>query len=347
MIGKVVTGKSFRGCLKYCLNDKLQQQHEQEQIMKDRAEILLFNQCYGNEKELIQQFNEVRQLNLKLSKPVLHITLSLAPGEQLPKHHLMEICQDCACDMGFEKNQFVAVQHKDTNHQHIHIVANRVGFDGKTVSDSNSYKRIAAHCRRMELRHQLKQVLSPRKYLSQELRNQPRIDQRKEFLKEHIRQCLSTSKDYREFEQKMKQLHYEVIKSRGIAFRDQQKVYTKGSEVGFSLSRIEKLLELKPELKNQLLYKENKQFLAKEQQPDNQKRQQEKPTGAHHKSGHMGRQTNFEHGSDPAKEISKAISKTLDLLLKPEPQEQAINPELTEEERRRRQRKRQQQFRSR
>ena len=84
MIGKITIGKSFKGCLLYCLNDKLQNQN-QEKIMIDRAEILLFNQCYGNQKELIQQFNEVRQLNSKLSKPVLHITLSLLPGEQYLK----------------------------------------------------------------------------------------------------------------------------------------------------------------------------------------------------------------------------------------------------------------------
>ncbi len=48
--------------------------------MKERAEVLMFNKCYGNEKELVQQFNEVRQLNPKLSKPVLNITLSLSPA---------------------------------------------------------------------------------------------------------------------------------------------------------------------------------------------------------------------------------------------------------------------------
>ena len=41
-------------------------------------------------KELIRQFNEVRQLNAKLSKPVLHITLSFAPGEQLHRKYLWQ-----------------------------------------------------------------------------------------------------------------------------------------------------------------------------------------------------------------------------------------------------------------
>jgi|SRR5665647_442837 len=159
MIGKITIGKSFKGCLLYCLNDKLQDQ-KQEQVMKDRAEVLLFNQCYGNQKELIRQFNEVRQLNSKLSKPVLHITLSLAPGEQLPKEKLIEMCQDCAKDMGFENNQYVAIHHKDTSHRHLHIVANRIGFDKRTISDSNNFQKLAAYCRKMELKFNLTQVLS-------------------------------------------------------------------------------------------------------------------------------------------------------------------------------------------
>ena len=88
MIGKVIIGKSFGGCISYCLNDK-QQQPNGEPVIENRAEALLYNQCYGNEKELISQFNDVRKLNTNLASPVLHITLSLAPRESLPKNKLI------------------------------------------------------------------------------------------------------------------------------------------------------------------------------------------------------------------------------------------------------------------
>ena len=132
MIGKIMTGRSFGGCLNYCLHDKIADEKKNEVVMKDRAEIILFNQCFGNDKELIQQFNEVRQLNPRLSKPVLHVTLSLSQGEYLPAYKLAEMARDCAQDLGFSNNQYVAILHKDTAHPHIHIVANRIGFDGKT-----------------------------------------------------------------------------------------------------------------------------------------------------------------------------------------------------------------------
>jgi hypothetical protein len=106
------------------------------------------------------------------------------------------------------------------------------------------------------LKYDLRQVLSPKKFLPKELRQTNRQDQRKDKLKNDIKESLLKATNYHEFEERMKALKYEVLKSRGIAFRDKQKVYTKGSDVGFSLSKIEKILKLQPVLKDWLLEKE-------------------------------------------------------------------------------------------
>lgn len=215
-----MTGKSFRGCLLYCLNDKLLKELNNEAIFKNRAEILLFNKCYGNQKDLIKQFNEVRQLNQKLSKPVAHITLSFAKGEQIEKHKLSAISEACAKELGFENNQYVAIIHKDTDHQHLHIVANRIGFNKRTVSDSNNYQKISNFCRNTELKYNLQQVLNPKKFLSVSQRNLPRNDKRKEELKASIKNALVQSKHYNDFERIMKEKGYKIIKARGISFID-------------------------------------------------------------------------------------------------------------------------------
>ena len=65
MIGKVITGKSFGGCLRYCLEDKKRANDKDKMIMKNRAEVLKYNLCFGNKAELIEQFKEVRKLNTK------------------------------------------------------------------------------------------------------------------------------------------------------------------------------------------------------------------------------------------------------------------------------------------
>ena len=102
---------------------------------------------------------------------------------------------------------------------------------------------MASYCRKMELKYGLKQVMNPRRFLSNEQRNIPRSDQRKEHLKENIKQALNKSSTFKEFEQKMAARGYEIIKGRGISFADEKKVKVKGSEVNYSLQTIEKILE--------------------------------------------------------------------------------------------------------
>ncbi|RYZ25149.1 MAG: relaxase [Chitinophagaceae bacterium] len=246
MIGKVIIGKSFRGCLAYCLTDKkILQQGRVEELKKGRVQLLDHNQCCGKAKELSTQFEEVRRLNPRQSRPVFHITLSMAPGEHLGRSDLLNLVEACAKHMGFENNQYVAVEHLDTKHQHLHIVANRVGYDGRVVSDSNSYQRIAGFCRRMEKELGLQQVLSPKKFLPKQLRNLPRNDARKKVLREHLKKQLLSAPAYPAFQRAMNGLGYRVEKGRGIAFIDEKGVRIKGSEVGYPLARIERVLSQK------------------------------------------------------------------------------------------------------
>ena len=285
MIGKISTGKSFRGCLNYLHEGRLQQSKALQEIEQEKkqAQVIYYNQCFGNKKELIQQFNEVRYLNPKLSKPVLHASLSFAHSDQLSNQDKIDISKQMAKDFGFENNQYVVIEHADRQHQHLHIVANRVGYDAKTVSDSNNYKRMANFCRTMERKHQLEQVLSPRKFLSKEERMLPRQDIRKEALKEAIAKFLKQSTTMKEFQTKITAKGYEIELGRGIAFTDVQAVRFKGSQVGYPLLKIGKQLaqnrqmqqeeQQKPSLAQQLretILRSQKEEQLKKQQEDKQ-----------------------------------------------------------------------------
>jgi hypothetical protein len=305
MIGKIIIGKSFRGCLGYCLE-------------KWEAEILDYNLCYGNKKELQQQYNDVRKLNPKLSKPVMHVTLSLSPGEKVDRATLIKMAQACAKDLGFENNQYVLIEHRDTKHQHIHIVINRVGFDGKTVKDNHNYQKMAAYCRKMEEKYKLQKVLSPRRYQSREERQLPRADQRKEQLKRDIHECLAMAKNYQDFEQLMQLKKYSLQKARGIAFTDEKKVRTKGSDVGYPLSKIERILALPKEQKLAVLEKGKVTALTLFQEIKRQPAIIEKKQ----------------------KDLSLFPVKEKSLLLKPESNAENINPALFKKKRQRKRRPR-------
>ena len=334
MIGKVMLGSSFSNCIRYCLEDKKALSQAEKELLstlekvqhQDRAEVLAYNNCCGDKKELTEQFTDVSKLSKRVEKPVLHLTLRTAPGDQLTKDQWVEIGQAAAKEFGVANNQYICVLHQDTRQPHIHIVANRVGYDGKVVSDSNSYARMAALCRRLEKEYHLRPVLSPRRYLSQEERLVPRQDQRKELLKENIREALKGTRIYPEFEKKMQEKGYRVEKGRGIAFEDDKKVRVKGSEVGYSLQTIQRTLDQN----RQQALRLSRDWEPREKQPTQAIKQQifrslgkmKEPIKEHHIAG------------SPDKEMGHGLSQVFHILMKPElNQGSGFNP-WEEEERR-------------
>jgi len=338
MIGKVIKGMSYAKCIAYCLDDRKELSEEQKMEIsilegvqhKDRAEVLEYNLCFGNKRELARQFLDVRKLRPDVEKPLFHITLRPAPGDQLSKQQFIEISQAAALEFGLDKNQYICVLHKDTAQPHIHIVGNRIGLDGKLASDSQSYRRMAELCRRIEKKYGLKQVANPRRFQSQQERQAPRQDQRKLDLKKAIQQALKDSINYPQFEQKMKAQGYQVIKGRGISFVDAKKVSTKGSEVKFSLRTIELILEanrLDQPLNLERLTAEQREKAAAEWTRDFKALRQEyyqvkgiDPNGGHTPSETLG------------------LQKMLDILFNPDREDMTIPWELSQDVQKKRKR---------
>lgn len=96
--------------------------------------------------EMIREFDSIevmRRMSIdadKPIKPVFHAMLSLRPGESLSASQWRSAVQKYLVDLGFdETNQYVAVMHQDKDHQHVHIVANRIRLDEtfSMVKDNN------------------------------------------------------------------------------------------------------------------------------------------------------------------------------------------------------------------
>jgi hypothetical protein len=128
MIGKITKGGNFQGCIDYLLG-------------KDDAEIIGGNLFSTSARELGREFRMVQRKNPAVSEPVFHISISLNPQESLTKEKWAEIADQYMEKMKFTKNQYLVVEHKDKSNPHIHILINRIGLDGKSVSDWRSKKR--------------------------------------------------------------------------------------------------------------------------------------------------------------------------------------------------------------
>jgi Relaxase/Mobilisation nuclease domain len=324
MIGMISLGKSFYHCISYCLEDKRQLSEDDKlfQVQNDglqhnhRAEVLEFNKCFGDKYELSEQFKDVRKLSRRVEKPVLHLSLRLAPGEILSRQQLTEMGRQLAKEFDVSNNQYLTILHKDTSEQHIHLVANRVGYNGKAASTSNNFLKMDKLCRRLEKEYNLKEVLSAKRFLSKEQRLIPRHDNRKEQLKIDIRKSLETVNDILSFQNQMQNLGYKVLKGRGISFVDQKKVKIKGSEVGYSLATIERILHLKHQLKIRYSEKEERETIE---------------TSNRHKSGLLQKHGRSDFERSPVRQIEKELSGLLYQLFKPEQLEQQVDQELLEE----------------
>jgi hypothetical protein len=96
--------------------------------------------------EMIREFDSVeimRRMSIdsdKAIKPVFHAMLSLRLGESLTTAQWRSAVQTYLTELGFdETNQYVAIMHRDKDHEHVHIVANRIRLNDEfsMVMDSN------------------------------------------------------------------------------------------------------------------------------------------------------------------------------------------------------------------
>ncbi|MDN3585007.1 relaxase/mobilization nuclease domain-containing protein [Mucilaginibacter flavus] len=154
MIADQKIGKSFMGALAYNLK-KLNHKDSSK-----RAELLETNFASLDFELIKKEIEVIRRKRPSLGNYVYHTSLNFLHEEtdKLDNTKLLSIAGDYLQRMGFTDNQYMIFRHYDAEHPHIHLLVNRITFDGKVVSDSNNYKRSEALLRKLEKVHELKTV---------------------------------------------------------------------------------------------------------------------------------------------------------------------------------------------
>jgi hypothetical protein len=98
--------------------------------------------------DLLREFEMVNQHNYRCKNKYLRFEIGIAPQDRdkLAPGDMSRIAYEFARRMGLRNHQWIACTHKDTGKPHIHLIANRVGVDGKvfdTTFMSNRSARIA------------------------------------------------------------------------------------------------------------------------------------------------------------------------------------------------------------
>jgi hypothetical protein len=152
MTADQVKGKGFRGALIYNL----------VKLEKGLAIVLDTSFSVVREQAIMKEIALVKMLRPNLAKYFYHTSINFPPKEDLPDNKIKKIALEYLEGMGFNQHQYILFRHFDADHPHVHLLVNRIGYDGSVVSDSKDYYRSEQVLRKLERQYGLTQVISSR-----------------------------------------------------------------------------------------------------------------------------------------------------------------------------------------
>ena len=131
MIGKIIKGKSFKGCISYVLGK------ENAKVLDGEGVLLI------DTNSIINSFYIQSLMNPNLTKSVGNIPLAYSKDDagKLTDEFMVKLAKEYMQEMGIKNTQYIIVRHSDRQHPHCHLIFNRVDNDGKTISDKNDHFR--------------------------------------------------------------------------------------------------------------------------------------------------------------------------------------------------------------
>ncbi len=152
MVAKISLGSSLYGAIAY----------NGEKINKEKGRVLdtnkIFNDGSGsvNIRRAYEDFLRWMPSATRTEKPMMHISLNPHPDDRLSDTDFTRLAHEYMEKMGFAEMPYLIVKHEDIDRHHVHIVALRVGTDGRCISDSNNFYRSKNICRELEKKYGLK-----------------------------------------------------------------------------------------------------------------------------------------------------------------------------------------------
>ncbi|MEE0573558.1 MAG: conjugal transfer protein MobB [Paraprevotella clara] len=151
MVAKISVGSSLYGAIAY----------NGEKINEAQGRLLTANRIYndGSGKvdinKAMEGFLTFLPPQMKVEKPVVHISLNPHPEDVLTDAELQNIAREYLEKLGFGNQPYLVFKHEDIDRHHLHIVTVRVDENGKCISDKNNYYRSKQITRELEKKYGL------------------------------------------------------------------------------------------------------------------------------------------------------------------------------------------------
>lgn len=152
MVAKISIGNSLYGALTY----------NGEKINKEKGRLLDTNKIYNdgsgtvNIHRAYEDFMRWIPTSSRTERPMMHISLNPHPDDRLSDTDFTRLAHEYMEKMGFAEMPYMIYKHEDIDRHHVHIVALRVGTDGRCISDRNNFYKNKKVCRELEQKYGLK-----------------------------------------------------------------------------------------------------------------------------------------------------------------------------------------------
>ena len=168
-------GRSFKGVIRY-------------NTLKKGSEPLNFREDHMN--SVIGGMVAVARMNQRVQKPVLHLTMSLPKDHTLSRETWSTMIHELVDALGYQEHQKAIWLHHDTDHEHAHVVINRVNpYTFKPAPNRNEKLRSRLITNRLMAKYNLPPLplaKSPERLTQAEVQLHRRIRaQKQEILEEH------------------------------------------------------------------------------------------------------------------------------------------------------------------
>ena len=186
MIAKNIKGKSFKGCVRYVMNDTAQ--------LLEAEGVLA-----GTTEDIIRSFAMQRSGRREVKQPVGHIPISFAPEdkERMTNDFMVQLAKEYMEEMGIRNTQYIIVRHHNTGNEHLHIVYNRINNDLKLISVNHDYKRNIKVCKKLKDKHGLTYGKGKERVKREKLKNPDKV---KYHIYDAIKAVLPQCKDEKELQ---------------------------------------------------------------------------------------------------------------------------------------------------
>ena len=194
MIAKIIKGTNFSGVVSYMLSKR-----------EGQVKVLQANGVRSSlPHDVAHDFNLQASMRPSVQKPVCHTILSFSAhdSERLTDDIMVKIANEYLHNMGYGDTQSLIVRHSDRQYPHLHICINRIGNDGKTISDRNEKYRSTKICRELTERYGLTIGEGKQEVSRSRLRGEDKLQYE---IFDTIKSILPQSQNWKDFVAKLEQ----------------------------------------------------------------------------------------------------------------------------------------------